>query len=188
MWRWAISSDALALALVMMIGAPAFAGVLMTQDEALAQAFPEAEVVRLTEFLQPEQRDRIAALAGSEPGSRLVVRYRGVRAGRVVGTAYFDAHPVRTLSETLMVVVDPEGRVVRVEVLSFDEPRDYLPRPRWFEQFPGRELNSELSLKRGIRGITGATLSSRAATAAVRRALATHQVLAAPDQEGQAQP
>jgi Na+-translocating ferredoxin:NAD+ oxidoreductase RnfG subunit len=156
-------------------GAPC--AVLMTQEEALARAFPDAEVERLAEFLDEDQAKRAAELAGADLPSRLVVRYRGVRDGRDLGTAYFDTHTVRTLPETLMILVGGDGRVVRVEVLSFDEPRDYLPRSGWYSQFDGRALDEDLSLKQGIRGVTGATLSSRAATEAVRRALAIHRVL-----------
>jgi hypothetical protein len=155
------------------------AEVLLSQEEALAKAFPGAAVERRTLFLDQDQVEQVRKLAGTEPPSRVVTCYRGLRDGRTVGTAYFETHRVRTLPEVLMVLVDGEGRVKTVEVLSFQEPRDYLPRERWFEQFRGRPLDEGLSLKRGIRGITGATLSGRAVTASVRRILALHQVLEA---------
>jgi hypothetical protein len=94
------------------------------------------------------------------------------------GTAYFDSHRVRTLPETLMVVVDPRGRVRRIEVLAFREPEEYLPRPVWYGQFPGRGLDDELALDRGVRGVIGATLTARATTQAVRRVLALDRVIA----------
>jgi Na+-translocating ferredoxin:NAD+ oxidoreductase RnfG subunit len=64
-----------------------------------------------------------------------------------------------------------------VEILAFDEPPDYLPKRAWLGQFSGKRLDDELSVKRGIRGITGATLSSQAVTDAVRRVLAIHEAL-----------
>jgi Na+-translocating ferredoxin:NAD+ oxidoreductase RnfG subunit len=78
-----------------------------------------------------------------------------------------------------MVVIDVAGRVERVEVLSFDEPPDYLPGAAWYRQFLGQALDSQLALKRDIDGITGATLTARATTEAVRRVLAVHGVLMA---------
>lgn len=158
---------------------PAAARVLLTQEDALAEAFPGAEVQRFRRALSPEQAEQVRELAGTAPDSRLVIAYRAERDGHLVGTAYFDAHVVRTLPEVLLVVVSPEGTVDRVDVLSFREPVDYLPPRRWLAQFPGRPLDGDLALKRGIQGITGATLTSRAITAAVRRVLATHAVLAA---------
>jgi hypothetical protein len=67
--------------------------------------------------------------------------------------------------------------VLRVEVLTFEEPYAYLPRPAWYAQFQARGLDRELAVSRAIHGVTGATLSARAATEAVRRTLAIHQTL-----------
>jgi len=78
-----------------------------------------------------------------------------------------------------MVALDAAGAVSRVEVLSFREPQEYLPRDAWYEQFDGRRLDAELRLKRGVRGVTGATLTARATTEAVRRVLALHAVIGA---------
>jgi hypothetical protein len=36
---------------------------------------------------------------------------------------------VRTLTETLLVVLDPKGTIRRVEVLSFNEPESTSPAP-----------------------------------------------------------
>ena len=91
------------------------------------------------------------------------------------GTAYFDTHRVRTLAETVMVAIDPAGGILRVEVLSFDEPPDYLPRDEWYAQFGGRALAPETELGRAIRPVTGATLTARVTTDAARRALAIHR-------------
>jgi hypothetical protein len=68
--------------------------------------------------------------------------------------------------------------VGRVEVLAFDEPPDYLPRAEWYRQFDGRPLDAELDLRRAIRPVTGATLTARSTTDAVRRVLALHGALA----------
>lgn len=156
---------------------PAAAKVHLTTEEALSLAFPGAAIERRTSYLTPAQLERASALAGQTVESALVVAYVATKGGVVVGTAYFDAHLVRTLPETLMVAVDPAGKVLRVEVLSFDEPEDYLPRTPWYDQFKGKELSPELALKRAIRTITGASLTARATTDAVRRALALDRVL-----------
>lgn len=169
-----------ALLVVSMASVPAAAKVLLSQDEALGLAFPgDSAKERRTAYLTDDQVSRIRALGGSEPASRVVVYYVGAAdANRPAAAAYFDTHLVRTLPETIMVVVDPDSKVRRVDILSFEEPEEYLPRPRFIEQFTGRPLDDEMSTSRGIRAVTGATLSSRAITAAVRRILAIHAVLA----------
>ena len=106
--------------------------------------------------------------------------YVATRDGKVVGTAYFDAHKVRTKRQTLMIVVGLDHRIERIELLAFAEPEDYVPRGNWYGQFIGKRLDDELSMKRGIRGVTGATLTARATTAAARRVLALHEVVFGP--------
>lgn len=163
---------------LLLVGGPAAtAKVLLSTDEALRLAFPGCRIERRTSFLTDAQLNRGRALAGVEVRSRLVHAYGATEGCRAVGTAYFDTHRVRTQPETVMVVLDPAGEVRRVEVLSFAEPPDYLPRGGWYEQFAGKRLVPELNLKRDIRPITGATLTARATTGAVRRVLAIHQVL-----------
>jgi hypothetical protein len=160
-----------------MLAAPAASKVLLTVEEALDRAFPGCEIARQTVFLSEAQMAAAAERSGAPPTSALVTRHIGRRAGQVVGVAYFDTHRVRTLDETLLVVIGPGGTVTRVEVISFAEPTDYLPREGWYRQFDGRALDAELALERRIHAVTGATLSAEAATSAVRRVLALHHAI-----------
>jgi Na+-translocating ferredoxin:NAD+ oxidoreductase RnfG subunit len=153
--------------------------VLLSQEQALALAFPDAKVERVSAVLTEAQEKLVVALAGSKPSSKLLAYYRATKDGVPAGTAWFESHLVRTLPEAIMVVVSPEGAVQRVEILAFREPREYMAPSKWLAQFPGRRLDGELALKRGIRGMSGATLTSRAVTDAVRRCLALRAVLAA---------
>jgi len=163
------------------VPAAARAKVLLTQEEALRLAFPGATVEAHSAFLTEEQRRAAKALSGEEDlPSALVRYYAATKDGRAAGEAYFDTHVVRTMSETVMVVVSPEARILRVEVLSFSEPEEYMPRPKWYEQFQGKPLDDELSLKRSIRPVSGATLTARATTDAARRVLAIYRVLHPP--------
>jgi Na+-translocating ferredoxin:NAD+ oxidoreductase subunit G len=150
----------------------------MTQPQALASAFPSGtKVTRQSIFLTKQQRDAARKESGIDFDDQLIVRYAGTNGDRVIGYAYFDTHRVRTLPETVMVVVNAEGKIDKIEILSFDEPPDYLPKERWFQQFRGRKLDDDLSLKRSIRPISGASLSGRAIVNASRKILALHQVI-----------
>jgi len=155
----------------------ASARVYLGVDEAVKLAFAEARVERHTIYLTKAEMERARELAAVEIQSALATAYEARREGVLVGTAYFDTHTVRTLKETIMVVVDAAGAVRRVEVLSFDEPPEYRPRPAWYAQFAGHALDGDLAVKRGIPAVTGATLTARATTDAVRRVLAIHRVL-----------
>jgi len=154
---------------------PAAAKVFMTQDEALALAFPgEGKVERHTSFLTDAQEKAAHEKSGEPIPSKVITWYS--RDGR---TAWFDTHVVRTLPETIMIVADPTGAIERIDILSFGEPEDYKPRDRWFDQLQGRVLDDDLSLRKGVRPISGATLSGRAIVAAARRTLALRQVILA---------
>jgi len=153
----------------------------VTQDEALALAFPPGvSVERLTAFLNDSDLEQIKTQAGPgvEGPSSVVTYYRGTRDGVTLGTAYFDAHRVRTLNEVVMVVVGPQDTVARIEVLHFAEPPEYRPPQPWLDQFTGLVLDRNLSLKGSVIPLTGATLTSDAVTDAVRRVLAVHHLIA----------
>jgi Na+-translocating ferredoxin:NAD+ oxidoreductase RnfG subunit len=154
--------------------------VYSSRDQALARAFPPpATVERKTYFLTEAERESASRLAKARIESSLVVAYVGRGPKGILGTAYFDTHTVRTMPETILVTVKPDGSVGGVEVLAFGEPEDYLPRPRWLGLFGGKRLEPNLAVGRGLAHVTGATLTTRAITEAVRRVLAIHTVVSA---------
>jgi hypothetical protein len=160
--------------------ASARARVFITQEQALERDFPSPQTrERRTLFLDAGQAGQAEDLAGSPLQRAVVPYYVGMLEGRITGYVYFDTHLVRTLAETVLIRLTPDGRIAAIEILSFDEPEDYLPRERWLRQFDGRELDDDLTLKGAIRGLTGATLSSRSVTAAARRILAIHRLFVA---------
>ena len=159
--------------LLLFVAQTATARVLMTQQQALAEAFPGGKFTRQTFFLTAKQAEEARRESGVEFDDRLIVRYAGTD-GR---TAYFDTHLVRTLPETVMVIVAGDGRIERVDILSFDEPTDYFPKRRWLDQLLGHRLDRELALNRSIRPISGASLTGRAIVNATRKILALHHVL-----------
>ncbi len=167
----------IAIFLLGLLAPAAYAGdVFLTKDEALKLAFEDCEITRSTVTLTADQKDAVAKLSGEKLNKNLVYPYVAKRNGKVVGTAWFDVHKVRTLRETMMIVVDPEGKISRIEILAFGEPREYMPRTSWYAQFVGKGLDAKLALGKGIKKVTGASLTARATTNAARRVLAIHQV------------
>jgi len=153
------------------------AKVYLTQEEALGRAFPSPDrVERKTLFLDETQAAAVEKESGSRLTGRVFSYYVGLSSRGIEGYAYFDTHRVRTLPETVMVLLDRQGAIQRVEVLSFSEPEDYLPKRAWMDQFAGRRLDDELALRRGIHNLAGASLSADAITQACRRILALHRL------------
>ncbi len=157
---------------------PAQSTVFHSREEALQVAFPDADRTEPRDFfLTPEQRSEIEHRAKAPLDSNLITVYVGYRGDQTIGYAMLDTHVVRTLPETFLVVLKPDGVVAATHVLAFYEPLEYLPGDRWLAQFLGKRLQEDLQVGRGIAAITGSTLSSRAVAAGVRRALAIHAVL-----------
>ena len=170
-----------ALAAVAALGCaarPAAATVRCTRDSALVAAFgsdarSEPRTVYLTEALV----DSVERLARARFATPRLTYWVATRNDSAVGWAYLDTHPVRTMSETVFVALDSRGAVLRVDVLAFHEPEDYLPPRRWLDRLAGVRLSPRLRPGDRVDGISGATLSARAVTDAVRRVLALHTVL-----------
>ncbi|OFV89207.1 MAG: hypothetical protein A2V74_02835 [Acidobacteria bacterium RBG_16_70_10] len=163
----------IAVVLVLLLAASAVrAEVIMTEKAALERAFPGLVPERRTLYLKPEQVKAVEKAARSRMPSPVVTVFEARAEGELVGRAVLDTHVVRTLPETLLTVIHPDGRLRMALVLQFAEPPDYLPREGWLHTLTGRALDDELWPGRGVRRVTGATLTVQALTEAVRRALA----------------
>lgn len=154
------------------------AKVFLGRREALEWAFPDADRIEDESILLEEaQAGRVESISRSPLESRLVRLYRGYRGEELLGYAFIDVHNVRTLPEAFLVVLSPEGEVASLRVLAFHEPLEYMPTERWYQQFEHKDRTAPLRLGGDIHGIVGATLSARATTQGVRRALALYQVV-----------
>lgn len=156
-------------------------GQALSRDEALALAHPGAAIAGDRLFLTAAQVEAAAARAGAPLPTALVARYVARKDGAVVGRSYVDTHTVRTKKESLLISLDAQGRVKRIDVVAFLEPPEYQPSTPFLDQFTGRRLDEEIRVHRAIRSIAGATLTANAVTEAVRRVLAIDEVIAAAD-------
>ena len=156
--------------------APALGQVKMTTEAALKLAFPKCRIERRTITLTDKQKAEIAKRCGQKFTKSMVFAYLARRDGKLVGTAWFDVHKVRSKKQLLMVAVTPEHTVHRVEVLAFAEPRRYAAPSRWLRKLNKKRLGG-LRPGRDVPRITGATLTVRATTRCVERNLALHRTV-----------
>jgi Na+-translocating ferredoxin:NAD+ oxidoreductase RnfG subunit len=166
----AAASAGLALGVVAPVAARA--EVLLTEQKALERAFPGAVTQRRTVYLTEEQVAAVEERARSRMPSAIVTVYEARSNGDLVGRAVLDTSVVRTMPATLLSVIAPDGTLKMALVLQFTEPPDYLPREGWLRTLEGHDLDDDLWPGRGVRRVTGATLTVQALTDAVRRALA----------------
>lgn len=172
--------------LVLILAAAALVGgaaagearTLSTRDESLRRVFgPLVRLEARTAWLSVAECDSAGRWAHVKFGRAPVTYWVAIRNDSVIGRAFLDTRVVRTMPATVLTAVDAHHRVLAVEVLAFHEPDDYLPPRRWIERLKGRPLSKRLQPGGDIDGVSGATLSARAFTAAVRSALALDRVL-----------
>jgi hypothetical protein len=174
----ALAATWLAAGIALSFPTQSAAKVFYARDEMLAVAFPDADRVEPKDYiLTPEQKSEIERRSKTPLESSLFTIYTGRKEGRILGWAILDTHVVRTLPETFLVVIAPDGSVAAIHVLAFYEPLEYLPGKRWLSQLRGRRLSEDLRVGAELAGITGSTLTSRAVVGGVRRALAAYEVL-----------
>ncbi len=149
-----------------------------TPEKSLAMMFPGAKVVIKNIVISKEQKRRIEKIARSRLDSRLISVYLVVKEEEVIAYGYVDVHRVRTHSESVLFVISPEGKIMAVEVLAFNEPLEYMADEAWLKLFEGKDIDRDpLRVGRDIPNMTGATLTARAIVRASRRALAIWKVL-----------
>jgi len=156
----------------------ASARVLLTRDEALRQIFgSKAQVSVRSAYLTDGQMDSVRRRAQA-PFTQRRVTYYVVQSDSALGTAFVDQGIIRSQTGTILIALDPGGRVRAVEILAWNEPDDFLPSERWLERARGLSRPANTRPGDAMPHIAGATLSARAITAAIRRAMALREILA----------
>jgi Na+-translocating ferredoxin:NAD+ oxidoreductase RnfG subunit len=154
-----------------------FATVFFSKNEALELAFGKGtQVEQLSLFPDEQQVAKIEELSKVKLDTGLFTFYVGKDQGKVLGYAAIETVTVRTKPETLLIALTPDGELRNVTTLAFHEPPEYQPPERWFEQLYKRPL-ADMDFNKGVDGISGATLSTRATVSSVRKVMAIYQVM-----------
>lgn len=152
----------------------AYAKIYYSKQEAMELAFGEgAEVNNLSLFLKTTKLRKFSNWRALTDSALFTFTWE--KAGEILGYAAIETHKVRTKPETVLIVLDAQGQLTQVQTLAFHEPPEYEPTKRWYAQMYQLPLD-EISFRAKVQGISGATLSSRAAIDSVRRVLAVYQV------------
>jgi hypothetical protein len=153
--------------------ASAQSGIFYTEQEFLQRAFGESAYQQDVLWLKAEQKEVIKTILGHDY-NRLRVRYNHLRQR----SAWILEEIGKDQPITLGVVID-NNKIIDLVVLVFRESRGGEIRHGFFtEQFQGLTLRSDREspvLNNHIDGITGATLSVRAAKKIATLALFFHQ-------------
>lgn len=165
---------------------------LLTKEEALKKVFGEGvEITTETkDLVDPELSKIKERLDGSlvyfQKGSKskdvecqnCIDFHFALKDGKKIGVAIFDEEPGKWGPLNFVIALDLNGAVTRVEVLSYEEKRGQLiARRSYMSQYDGKTSNSALTVGKDITGVSGATISSRRAAFAVKKAIVLYEEL-----------
>lgn len=152
---------------------PEHVRVYLTLQEALDNVFAGADTT-WSETWTPSI-DRIAGIEsrlGWRIPGREFVFHRAREGGRDLGVAMVTEEKGRFKPITFLVHVGSDGEIGSVHVMVYRESRgDGVKRSRFLKQFQGKDVDSPLRMNRDITNLSGATMSSRAVAAGVKRVL-----------------
>jgi Na+-translocating ferredoxin:NAD+ oxidoreductase RnfG subunit len=168
----------------------AYAFTLLTKEEALKEVFPSDFQVKVeTKDLSPQVIEKVKERLGGQleffqEGSQSapveattkIDFYFAEQNGVKKGVAIIDVEPGKWGPVEFMVAMDTEAQVRRVRVMSYQEIRGRpIAQASFMNQYRGKTSTSALEVGRDIVGISGATISSRAATFAVKKCIVMYE-------------
>jgi len=192
MFKRIIFLAAAVISLALVLSSTSYAMRLLTQEEALKKVFgPDAQIVteskELTEPALSKAKERLeGSLVYYQKGSKSTEVetktnfdfHFALKDGKKTGVAIIDEEPGKWGPVEFIIALDLQGVVTRVEVLSYREKRGQpIARHSFMSQFEGKTSKSTLQVNKDINGISGATISSRCATFAVKKAIILYEEL-----------
>lgn len=147
--------------------------VYLTEDQALAWAFPKAQTVeREDNILSSEIKARAEKRLGWKIDENRLTVFLGKKEGKTANYAVITEEIGMVKPISFIVKVNPEGKVEDVAVMVYRESRGgEVRRRRFLYQYKGKKAQSPLRINRDIIGITGATLSVRGISAGIKKVL-----------------
>ena len=151
-----------------------FAETFCTVEEGVKAILPEAQDVKEeTKALSEEQKKSISAKANVEFDPEFDKEYHiyiGRANGQVAGYVFEDTVKGKWGPINYMMAFDADGRIKDVIVLGLKERRGRPIKERKFlDQYIGKSIRNPIKLNKDIKGIAGATISSRQMSNGIRK-------------------
>ena len=161
-------------------------GAFYTEEGSRRELFPgyqsvEADTLRLDDSTASKAK----ALLKGPLGDKEAVFEKVLFKDSVAGFIYRAQEMGKVELMDFAVALDRDGKVLRVLLTAYRESiGGEVKSKRFMGQFTGKKWGSALQLNRDIDGITGATMSSRAITIGVRKAVCFWKLKYAKDRNG----
>lgn len=154
-----------------------YAEVFCGVDEALSMLLPgAADIKEEVKALAPELKSAVQKNAGVEFDPQFDKELHFYVSKE--GTAVLDTVKGKWGPIKFMMAFDKEGKIKDIVVLELTERRGKPVKDRKFlDQYIGKSTADPIKLKKDIKGIAGATISSRQMTDGIRKLLYIYEEL-----------
>ena len=161
---------------------------LLTQEQALKEMFPDADEVVIENVtissgdLEILKKNLGGSLVHFQSGSQSeevvesteLTFYYGLKNGEKTSVAIIDQQPGKWSPVQYIILVDmATAKVKNLAVMSYKEKRGRpIARKSFLKQFIGKGSGDPVQVRKDVRAISGATISSDATCFAVKKAIA----------------
>lgn len=154
------------------------AKILITPQESMKMAFGDGiEVTKKNILLKKDQAQKIQKSARVKLSSKIFRIYKATKGSKIVGYGILVNKKVRSKNAVILYHISKDDLLLSIEVISFNEPPEYLPTESWNKQFDNTKTDQMLQVSKNIPTISGATMSASAITDGSRVAFSIYNEL-----------
>ena len=153
------------------------ATVLVSPVEAMKEHYaPPALISKKNILLSKKNFTLIQQSAKAKLNTKIYRIYTAKVDDKILGFGILINRKVRSKNAVILYFIS-KNILEDIEIIAFNEPKEYLPTKKWNAQFHNIPTDKMLKLSREIPSISGATLSARSVTDSSRIAFAIYNQL-----------
>ena len=150
------------------------AQVLISPQDAMSYTYGvDAKIEKKNILLSKTQAKKIQTESRVKLKSKIFRIFKATQESKTLGYGVLVNRKVRSKNAVVLYLIS-NNILKSIEIIAFNEPREYLPSKQWNAQFKNTPTNTMLRVSKDIPTITGATLSARSVTESSRVAFAVY--------------
>lgn len=148
--------------LLIFLSTQIYAKVLISPFEAMQENFgKKSTITKKNILLKNIQAKNIQDISKIKLKSKIFKVFKAMDSDKIMGYGIIVNKKVRSKNAVVLYMINNNDILVSIEIISFNEPMEYIPSNTWQEQFKSISTSNQLRLNKDIPTISGATLSAR---------------------------
>jgi hypothetical protein len=136
--------------------------LIITPEDTLKQTFHATTITKKSKILTKKEHQAVQKMAKTKLKSKLYRVYKAQNGETTLGYGILLTQMVRSKSTAVLYIIDTMGALKSIEIVAFNEPKEYLPSKRWLKQFDNNQAEHFSTQDGNINSVSGATLSANA--------------------------